>query len=245
MPDRIWWRARMAALDLESTHAEPETARVVQAALIRCGGDEPTETWTTLVDPLIDIPAEATKIHGISTAQAQAEGVQPDAFLHTVIAFFDAAIRDGVPVVVFNASYDLTVVLAECARHDVVPPQLPHIIDPFIMDGHVSRRKGKRTLSACCDFWGVKIERAHEAAADAIAAARVAYVIGRKFPTVGGATLDEMQAKQATWAAERAASYRKYAEEELAHAQARMARINRSDGSWPMRAAAPASERAA
>ena len=43
---------------------------------MRGAGREP-ETLTWLVNPGIDIPAEASAIHGITTERAQAEGMDP------------------------------------------------------------------------------------------------------------------------------------------------------------------------
>ena len=73
-----WHRGRLVAFDLETTGVDVETARIVTAAVVRIDvaarTSHPTE-W--LVDPGIEIPAEASAIHGVTTERARAEGVDP------------------------------------------------------------------------------------------------------------------------------------------------------------------------
>ena len=59
-------------------------------------------------------------------------------------------------------------------------PRAP-VIDPLVIDKAVDRyRKGKRTLEAAAAFYGVPLDDAHDAGADAIAAGRVAQAIARE-----------------------------------------------------------------
>jgi DNA polymerase-3 subunit epsilon len=84
------------------------------------------------------------------------------------------------------------------------------VIDAFVLDKHVSYRRGSRKLVDQCQHYGVRIDGAHDAAADALAAARVAWRIAQRYPTVGGKTLAELHDAQVQWAAEQAASFREY-----------------------------------
>ena len=92
---------------------------------------------------------------------------------------FDA----GTPVIAFNASYDFTVLAAESARYGI--PQLSRfpVLDPYIMNKQVDRyRKGKRTLTALCEEYGVNLDNAHTSAADALATLRMLDAMAGKFP---------------------------------------------------------------
>jgi DNA polymerase-3 subunit epsilon len=81
------------------------------------------------------------------------------------------------------------------------------IIDPFVIDRAVDPyRKGKRTLSAMCEHYGVRLGNAHEAEADALAAARLAWIL-RSLPALQGVDVMEWQANQH---AERQASFAEY-----------------------------------
>ena len=70
-----WHEGPLAGFDTETTGTDPETARIVTAAVIVHGPEPVDARW--LVNPGIDIPAEATAVHGISTETAQAQGLDP------------------------------------------------------------------------------------------------------------------------------------------------------------------------
>ena len=112
-----------------------------------------------LVDPGVEIPAEAAAIHGVSTERARAEGLDPATatagIAEALAGFFDA----GIPVMAFNAAYDFTVLANECARYGLQTPTATPVIDPFILDKQMDRyRRGKRTLVALCELYGVRLE---------------------------------------------------------------------------------------
>lgn len=200
-----WADEPMVAFDLETTGTDPLEARIVTACVVRVNDGEPAPArW--LVDPGVEIPAEATAVHGVTTERARAEGIAADVacadIAHTLRCFWDA----GVPVVIYNASYDLTVLDQELARHG--HGGIGHVgpvIDPLVIDRSVDKyRKGRRTLTAACEQYDVRHDGAHDSTADALAAARVAWRIARRYPHVAAMTLDELmdaqQKAHAEWA---------------------------------------------
>ena len=119
---------------------------------------------------------------------------------------FDA----GVPVIAFNASYDFTVLAAESARYGV--PQLSRfpVLDPYIMNKQVDRyRKGKRTLTALCEEYGVSLDNAHTSAADALATLRMLDAMAGKFPKLR-MPASQLHQLQVDWAAAQAADFQSY-----------------------------------
>lgn len=185
-----WWQGRMCAFDLETTAPEPEEARVVSAAVALCGGGLATETLALLADPGVEIPEEAAEIHGITTEIARRDGSPIAEVLVAVCASLATAIAAGYPLVIFNARYDLTVLDRELRRHgvpeglDALSPNGAGailVVDPLVIDKHLHRyRKGLRQLHAMCEHHGATLDGAHDAGHDAIAAARLAYVLGLK-----------------------------------------------------------------
>ncbi|MEV8476552.1 exonuclease domain-containing protein [Streptomyces sp. NPDC051173] len=233
MTGTTWLDSRMLALDFETTGTDPDTARIVAAAVVLVGGDQPPVTGTWIVDPGVDIPDEATAIHGITTDRARAEGVTPQAALTDVVNHLVDHLAKGLAVVVFNARYDLTVLDRECARHDVDAPaarlgaELAPVIDPFVIDKHVNRyRRGKRTLPAMCQHYRVRHDGPHEAANDAYAAARLAWRLPRAFPELAATELPVLHQRQTEWAAAQAASLQDY--------RRRTDPAAIVDGSWPL-----------
>ncbi|MDX3721063.1 exonuclease domain-containing protein, partial [Streptomyces caniscabiei] len=185
-----WHLKRMAAFDLETTAADPETARIVTACVVQIGGNQPPQPATWVADPGVDIPDEAAKIHGYSTERARAEGRPAADVVEEITAALGQVLAHGIPIVAMNARYDLTVLDRECRRHGLetlldryVDNVIWPVIDPFVIDKAVDRyRSGKRTLTALCEHYQVKLDGAHDSAADAVAAARVAWRLGATRP---------------------------------------------------------------
>lgn len=207
-----WHTGRLAAFDLETTSPDPTEARIVTACVALVGGGEDPVVREWLLDPGVEIPEAASAIHGVTTERARTEGM--DAGL--AVSQIDAALMDawslGLPVVAFNASYDLTVMDCELGRRfgmrlNVKGP----VVDPFVIDREVDKyRKGKRTLGVMVDHYGVTLDGAHEAQADALAAARVAWRIACRFPDIADLSLMDLHARQVEWHAERQADFAAY-----------------------------------
>ena len=218
MPPVSWHHKRMAAFDVESTGVDPETDRIVTSTISVVGGDAPADTVSWLADPGVEIPAGATNVHGITTEQARSEGRPAAEVVDEITAKLAEQSRAGVPIVAFNARYDLTMLDREARRHGLEPllervggADALLVVDPLIIDKQLDRyRKGKRTLTAVCAQYGVPLEDAHAADADAIAAARVAWKLAQTFPELDGIELGELHRQQTSWAAEQAASLQEY-----------------------------------
>lgn len=200
-----WADGPLCCFDTETTGADPEEARIVSASV----GINTVKTW--LVNPGIPIPEDATAVHGITTERAVAEGVP------TVVAAEDIgdalayAWSSGVPVVAFNATYDLTVLAREMARCGLTMPHVGAVLDPFVIDRELDRyRKGKRTLSATCEHYGVALEGAHDATVDALATVELARVLARRFPQIAAMGPNELHAKQVVWHRERQDDFARY-----------------------------------
>ncbi|EYT63315.1 DNA polymerase III subunit epsilon [Dietzia sp. UCD-THP] len=188
-------RNRLLAFDLETTGPDPRTAHVVTSALLAIDGPRKVErTW--LADPGIDIPEGATAVHGITTAHARAHGRPHAEVVAETIAGVRTGWREGRTLVVFNAAYDLTILRRWDPSFEVLGP----VVDPFVIDRAVDPyRRGKRTLGALCTHHGVRLDGAHEAGADALAAARLAWKLLGSLPDLAGADWRAVNAQQALW----------------------------------------------
>ncbi|MFE7121896.1 hypothetical protein ACFU99_41345, partial [Streptomyces sp. NPDC057654] len=69
---------------------------------------------------------------------------------------------------------------------------------------------GKRTLQALCAHYGVPLDDAHHAEADAVAAARTARRVGETYAPVGSMPLPDLYELQVAAAAEQSASLQSY-----------------------------------
>lgn len=213
-----WHAEPLVAFDLETTGTDIEHDRIVTAALVRLEPDgRLTEERTWLLDPGISIPEQASAIHGISTARARAQGVPAAPAVEEITEAVARVFRAGTPLVVMNARYDLSLLDRECRRHGVEPLSSrlgvtpSPVIDPLVLDKHADRyRKGKRTLQALCAHYGVPLEDAHDARADAVAAARAARRMGERHPSIGAVPLTDLHELQIRAAATQSASLQSY-----------------------------------
>ncbi|NEB42330.1 3'-5' exonuclease [Streptomyces sp. SID14515] len=207
-----WHLGRLAGFDLETTGPDPLTARIVTACIVQLGGQQPTvaANWLTNVDGE-EIPAGAAAVHGISTEKARTEGVPLKEAVGEILAGLTQVILAGVPIVAMNARYDVTLLDREAERFGLAPLPASPVIDPFVIDKQVDRyRSGKRTLTALCQHYDVRLDGAHSADADAVAACRVAWRQATRYPQLAAMTLDELHAAQVGWAAEQAASLQEH-----------------------------------
>ena len=91
----------------------------------------------------------------------QAEGRPAAEVVREIVEKLAAEVARGVPVVAFNARYDLTMLDREARRHGIAPlTERGHellVIDPLIIDKQLDKyRKGKRTLTAVCEVYNVE-----------------------------------------------------------------------------------------
>ncbi|MCK9248096.1 MAG: exonuclease domain-containing protein [Solirubrobacteraceae bacterium] len=229
-----WHEGRLAAFDIETTGIDVETDRVVTAAVSIVGGGLPTESHGWLVDPGVEIPAGATEIHGITTEHARAHGRPAEEAIEEIVTLLADHVVRGVPIVAFNARFDLTCLDREARRHGVVPlvdriggPDALLVVDPFVVDKQIDRyRRGKRTLGAVCEHYAVPLTDAHAADADAMAAARVAWRLGQRVPELRRLELAALHREQIGWADEQARSLEEYFRRE--------GRDERIEGAWPI-----------
>ncbi len=187
--------AHMLSFDLETTGIDPKTARIVTSALVTIKGRERNDI-EMLADPGVEIPQQASDVHGITTEYAREHGQDHDEVLAKTIEGIREAWRAGATLIVYNAAYDLSVLRALEPSFTVDGP----VFDPFVVDRAKDQyRKGKRTLESVCEHYGVVLDNAHEATADAVAAARVAWMLARKYPEIVQMSTDELMLAQATW----------------------------------------------
>jgi DNA polymerase-3 subunit epsilon len=219
MSSLIWFKHAeehaVLGLDTETTGTDTETDRIVTISLVLVSASRGLlweATW--LVNPGIEIPAAATAVHGITTQQAAADGTSPDVALDAVLGLLYAAEHNEMlaqlPLVVFNSPFDLGLLDAESRRHCGLGwemPQRGRILDPLVLDKHLDPyRRGKRTLTAQAEHYGIELVDAHSSAADAAASCQIAL---QQLRDPGLATLTPVQLheRQITWAAAQRSSF--------------------------------------
>lgn len=208
------WSKDLAVFDLETTGLDLREARIVTACAVQI--DEKgrivgsNQEW--LADPGIDIPQAASNVHGVTTEIARANGRAAREVVAELLETLREFFSRGLPVVAFNAPYDFTILHFEALRHGLEPIEQPMpVIDPMVLDKYVDTyRSGKRTLEVASRIYGVRLEDAHNATADAVAAGRVAQAIARKYPEKLSMDVVKLHNSQIKWSADQDASYEKF-----------------------------------
>jgi len=155
-------------LDLETTSLDTEKAQIVQYSLVKyypdCSSFVKIES---LVKPTIPIPAEATKVHGITDDMVK----NKDYFIchvDQILEFINYNAIAGYNV----TNYDIPILINEvkrCAKNG------DHLAGLDLLDAMVIfKKKNPRTLAAAYQHYcGKQLENAHDAEADAQAAIEV------------------------------------------------------------------------
>ena len=227
------WVRMIGVFDLETTGVDVTADRIVTAhvgLLDAAGRVIRARDW--LADPGVAIPEGASAIHGISTEHARTHGRPAGEVVAEVVEAVRGLLDAGIPVVAYNAPFDFSMLKYESQRHDVAPIENPSpVIDPLVVDKAYDRwRKGKRTLEVVAAHYAVRLDAAHEASADAVAAGRVAQALAERFAPWLPESVHELHTRQIGWARAQAESLTEYF-----IGIGRLDPDDRLDGRWPIR----------
>lgn len=219
-----------AVFDVESTGVDVFNDRIVQLVIATADANgNLLEKYEWLIDPGVEVPEEAAKVHGFTTEYLAEHGEGPHEALWEADLVFKAAVRDELTVVAFNLNFDLSILTAEMARHSLesrygfwMADNTP-LFDPLVVDRKKDRyRKGKRTLEAMAGHYGVPFdsEKAHEAGYDVEVTALVAAKIAGKYGVPS-------TTEQSEWYADWASNFQEYLRRNDPEATV--------NGDWPVR----------
>jgi DNA polymerase-3 subunit epsilon len=228
-----WAMGEVIGFDFETTGVDRFNDVPVSFALVRVVKGELVSTTSGLVNPGREIPAGATQVHGITTERARDEGTPLRDALELISDAVVSASGRGVPLVGMKLDYDLTILDTQsrrlCGRGLLERGWRGPVLDAVVLDRHHDRyRKGSRTLSALCAHYGVQIENAHDAAADAIASVHVVIAQAACFKELGETDPRALHEAQVAWHREWAEGYDDW---RLGRG---MAPMDRRDFIWPV-----------
>ena len=209
-----WANSPIAVFDLETTGLDHRKSRIVTAcaALIDADGKIIGNDIEWLADPGIEIPLEASAVHGITTAIAREKGRNLEEVVGEIVSTLLGYFESGIPVVAYNAPYDFTILRNHAQLFGFTwPDDLSPIIDPLVIDKKLDRyRSGKRRLEIVASHYGVKLDDAHNATADAVAAGHIAQAIAKKYARELPSTASELHQLQIGWSKESDLSFEEF-----------------------------------
>lgn len=188
---RDWTELPLVVVDTETTglpqyDVDPETGEYVlqreicEIAAVRFERGSPAGEYSTLVRPNRLIPADATRIHGITNAM-----VAGAPCIEEAAAGIWKVARDALPVA-FNAPFDRQFFHAKVQGSDCPLFDAEHawidvytIVSSPRVDKWV-KGQGRLKLGACCARHGVQHESAHRALGDALATGKLLWRLHEK-----------------------------------------------------------------
>lgn len=205
--------SQIAVFDTETTGVDTTNSRIVTAfigVLDPAGELISKNSW--LINPGVEIPDAASAVHGITTDYAQKNGQDPKRGINEIALTLRQISDQKIPLVVFNAPYDLSLLLHEIGRHGLdIEPEYFAVLDPLVIDRALDKyRRGKRTLIDLCQHYQVPLRNAHDAEADALASGLLAQQLLRDYATQLPANFSMLHQEQITWAKQQSESLSEY-----------------------------------
>ncbi|MFU8802979.1 MAG: PolC-type DNA polymerase III [Bradymonadaceae bacterium] len=188
---KLWKDLPLAVIDVETTGLDPREDRVIEIGIIRFEAGEVVETYGELINPERPIPADSTKITGITDEDVKDSPVFAD------IAEAICERLQGVGIVAYNLSFDRSFVRHELERCGLSWPDESPTLDPLIFARQFFKNHPRKNLGTVAKLLGIPLEEAHRATHDATGTGHVLYAFADRLPE----DLDQLLMLQAQWEA--------------------------------------------
>ncbi len=171
-------RAAYAAIDLETTGLSRDSDEIIEVGIVRCTPDEVESRWGTLVRPAEMPSLRVSRLTGITAAML----LEAPRFEE-----IEAELREhlaGAAPIGHNVHFDLEFLEGYGIRADRPP------IDTFPLSQIIDPAAPSHRLGDLCERYGIALDEAHRAAADADAARMLLLALRERF----GALPDQVRA---------------------------------------------------
>jgi DNA polymerase-3 subunit epsilon len=164
--DRLIDKAPFVVVDVETTGMSPVDDRITEVAMMRVQDGALTDEFSTLVNPLVTIPAFITSMTGIDNVMVQ------DAPTAREVVPFMAEFLHNAVFVAHNAPFDWGFLTHTAQRERGV-----HLSNPQLCTVRLANRilpqLPSKSLGPLAEFLNVKIPDRHRASGDAYATALI------------------------------------------------------------------------
>jgi len=172
-------KKHLAFFDLETTGVSVSSSKIVSISILKLMSDGTTIGKSTLVNPTIPIPKEASDVHGI-TDEMVADKPTFKQISKSLLRFFD-----GCDIAGYNInSFDNPLLYEEFLRCEIIFPT-PDVKSVDVLN--IFKKMESRTLSYAYKFYcGKTLEDAHSSQADTLACKEVFLAQIEKYPELIG-----------------------------------------------------------
>ena len=177
----------ICGIDIEATGVNATQDRIIELSVVKVKRTGGTEARTWMVNPGINIPVEASAVHGIFDADVRAE----DVFSGHVAEIY--GFLAGCDIAGFSSnSYDVPML---CQHFDEAGVDWPAMGTRQYDAAIIFRQQAPRTLSAAVlEYTGEPLSDAHRAEADTLATLAVLAAQLEREPMLAALTPDELHA---------------------------------------------------
>ena len=167
---------KVIGFDLETTGFDCRSERIVEYGMVGSDSDGKHISLCSMVDPEKRIPEQASNVHGITNSDVKGLGNFSE-HSEKISEMMEDAIVVGHNVIGFDWGF----IQMECLRAGIEPPKIRGFIDTLKIARRL-RVPGRHRLSDLCDRYGILLERAHRADADASASLLLLWNLMREYP---------------------------------------------------------------
>jgi len=178
---------RVVGFDLETTGFDLKKERIVEYALIGSDIDGTEINLQSLVNPEKKIPLEASNVHGIKDQDVKNAGRFSEHF-RKISEIIDGSILVGHNII----NFDWKILEMECFRAGVDTPKPEAIIDTLVIARKL-KIPGRHNLGILCNRYGINLENAHRADADAGATLILLWKIMNEYPRFFRGTIEDLE----------------------------------------------------
>lgn len=161
--------------------ADPKQPQIVDLFCELWSDDNFVETYHTLINPGVPIPADVTELHGITDAMVEADGI-PGA---EAVSDFMGLVKRADLIAGFNVSFDIRMMRMQSARnlgvkwenplptYCVMRKSMPFVKAPKANPRFDEDWKLPKLTEAYAHFFGDEMEKSHRARPDCEATRRI------------------------------------------------------------------------
>jgi DNA polymerase III, epsilon subunit and related 3''-5'' exonucleases len=191
--------AKYLVFDTETTGIDVFNDRIVQLFIATADSEgNLLETWEWIINPGVEVPEEASNVHGFTTGYLRENGQNSNQALEEAWdVLYD---HWGLTHVAYNLAFDLSILHYEFERNGIdyffgQPPRDMDMFDPLVVDRAKDKyRKGKRKLENVAAHYSVPFnpDEAHKADYDVKVTAKVAAAVAKQYGIPSNAEQAEM-----------------------------------------------------
>ena len=161
---------RYIAIDFETTGLNPKTDRIIEIGAVLFENGKPCETFSTLVNPGVTIPARITEITNITNGMVMTAPSESSA-ISRLVDFMGVALYGRTVLCAHNADFDMKFLCETLIRHGY--SGTIDSVDTLTIAREMVSGVENYKLTTLIEHYGIETGQAHRATSDALACGKL------------------------------------------------------------------------